>query len=1038
MKTKRLLLSIITLLVAAVSWADVAINETNFPDENFRNWLKSQSYGSDGVLTDAEIAGVTSIEVSKKSIKSLQGIEFFTALEQLECDYNQITSLDVSKNTMLKILECSSNKLTALDVSKNKALAWLICYRVQLTALDLSKNTALIGLACGGNQLTTLDVSANTALTSLNCSSNKLTSLDVSKNTALTWIDCSSNQIKGTAMDALIASLPSVSSGTMRVIYDDYERNVINTTQLAAARAKGWKPYYYESYKWLEYAVSEPVIEGIAINETNFPDENFRSWLKSLSYGSDGVLTDAEIAGVTSIDVSSKAINSLQGIEFFTALRCLYCSFNQLITLDVSKNTALTELYCYNNQLTTLDVSKNTALTLLSCYYNQLTALDVSKNTALRTLNCYVNQLTSLDVSKNNTALTWIDCSSNQIKRPAMDALVESLPTVSSGTMDVIYNENEGNVMTTTQVAAAKAKGWTPRYYYGSSWQEYAGSEPVTEGIAINETNFPDENFRSWLKSLSYGSDGVLTDAEIAGVTSISIPSKSIKSLQGIEFFTALTVLYCDNNQLTTLDVSKNMALTSLSCGINQLTALDVSKNTALTELSCFSNQLTALDVSGCTALTDLYCYNNQLTALDVSGCTALTILSCFSNQLTALDVSGCTALTELYCFSNQLTALDVSKNTALERLSCYGNQIKGAAMDALVASLPTISSGIMDVIYNENEGNVITTTQVAAAKAKGWTPRYYDGSSWQKYAGSEPVVLKCATPIFAYFGGKMILRCATEGVKYACSLGFETNENLKLPSKVKISIYATKDGYEPSDTLTQVIDPRLLLGKVGDVNGDGEIGMPDVMYIVNYILNGKFPEEDDEEKAFTSCPDDNHPHMIDLGLPSGTKWACCNVGASAPEGYGDYFAWGETSTKSTYSWETYKWGSSSDNIDDIGSDIAGTSYDAATANWGAPWRMPNLTQIKELLDNCTSVWTTENGVNGRKFTGANGGTVFLPAAGDRWDSSIGTVNSVGHYWSSTFNEYDSSLANYLIFFPDGASRDSLNRCGGQSVRPVR
>ena len=885
MKTKRLLLSLITLLVAAVSWADVAINETNFPDENFRNWLKSQSYGSDGVLTDAEIAGVTSIEVSKKSIKSLQGIEFFTALEQLECDYNQITSLDVSKNTMLKILECSSNKLTALDVSKNKALAWLICYRVQLTALDLSKNTALIGLACGGNQLTTLDVSANTALTSLNCSSNKLTSLDVSKNTALTWIDCSSNQIKGTAMDALIASLPSVSSGTMRVIYDDYERNVINTTQLAAARAKGWKPYYYESYKWLEYAVSEPVIEGIAINETNFPDENFRSWLKSLSYGSDGVLTDAEIAGVTKIDVSYKSIKSLQGIEFFTALTelscsnnqltaldvskntaltTLYCSDNQLTALDVSKNTALTELWCYSNQLTaldvsgctaltilncssnqltTLEVSKNTALTLLSCYYNQLTALDVSKNTALRHLHCYVNQLTALDLSKN-TALTWIDCSSNQIKRPAMDALVASLPTISSGYMDVIYNENEGNVITTTQVAAAKAKGWTPRYYDGSSWQEYAGSEPAIEGIAINETNFPDENFRSWLKSQSYGSDGVLTDAEIAGVTSISIPSTSIKSLQGIEFFTALTVLYCNNNQLTTLDVSKNMALTSLSCGINQLTALDVSKNTALTELSCFSNQLTALDVSGCTALTDLYCYNNQLTALDVSGCTALTILSCFSNQLTALDVSGCTALTELYCFSNQLTALDVSKNKALERLSCYGNQIKGAAMDALVASLPTISSGIMDVIYNENEGNVITKTQVAAAKAKGWTPRYYDGSSWQEYAGSEPVVLKCANPIFAYFGGKMILRCATEGVKYACSLGFETNENLKLPSKVKISIYATKDGYEPSDTLTQVIDPRLLLGKVGDVNGDGEVGMPDVMYIVNYILNGKFPEE--------------------------------------------------------------------------------------------------------------------------------------------------------------------------------------------------
>jgi hypothetical protein len=228
-----------------------------------------------------------------------------------------------------------------------------------------------------------------------------------------------------------------------------------------------------------------------------------------------------------------------------------------------------------------------------------------------------------------------------------------------------------------------------------------------------------------------------------------------------------------------------------------------------------------------------------------VSKNTALERLSCDGNLLTTLDVSKNTALEGLFCYNNQLTSLDVSKNnTALEWLPCYGNQIKGAAMDALVASLPTISSGTMDVIYNENEGNVITTTQVAAAKAKGWTPRYYDGSSWQKYAGSEPVVLKCTTPIFAYFGGKMILRCATEGVKYACSLGFETNENLKLPSKVKISIYATKDGYEPSDTRTQVIDPRLLLGKVGDVNGDGEVGMPDAMFIVNKVLKGKFPDE--------------------------------------------------------------------------------------------------------------------------------------------------------------------------------------------------
>ena len=164
--------------------------------------------------------------------------------------------------------------------------------------------------------------------------------------------------------------------------------------------------------------------------------------------------------------------------------------------------------------------------------------------------------------------------------------------------------------------------------------------------------------------------------AAIEGITLLNLIDKGLASLEGIEYFTALTTLFCVNNQLTALDVSKNTALTELYCYGNQLTALDVSKNTALTELSCYNNQLTALDVSKNAALTELGCYYNQLTALDVSKNTALTILDCYNNQLTALDVSKNTALTELYCYGNQLTALDVSKNTALTSLDCYNNQL--------------------------------------------------------------------------------------------------------------------------------------------------------------------------------------------------------------------------------------------------------------------------------------------------------------------------------------------------------------------------
>ena len=247
--------------------------------------------------------------------------------------------------------------------------------------------------------------------------------------------------------------------------------------------------------------------------------------------------------------------------------------------------------------------------------------------------------------------------------------------------------------------------------------------------IDIDEKNFPDENFRNWLFEQDYGRYGIIADDRIARITSIYVIGESIRSLQGIEYFTALTTLWCSNNQLTSLDVSKNTALTTLSCNNNQLTSLDVSKNTALTDLNCYYNQLTSLDVSGCTALTDLECFENQLTSLDVSGCTALTDLDCCSNQLTSLDVSGCTALARLDCYFNQLTSLDVSSNTALELIRCYSNQLKGIAMDAFIASLPANTSNeeySLSIYYNgNNEGNVCTRSQVAAIKAKGWTVDY-------------------------------------------------------------------------------------------------------------------------------------------------------------------------------------------------------------------------------------------------------------------------------------------------------------------------
>lgn len=262
MKQRHLLLMLFALLGWIQAWADVEINETNFPDANFRTFLLSQTYGSDGVITNEEIATIDQLDVSYQEISNLQGIEVFTALTRLDCSSNKLTALDATKNTQLKRLYCHENKLTSLNVTKNTALTALYCFDNQLTTLDVTENTALTTLDVSINQMTSLDVSKNTALNSLDCSTNQLTALDVSKNTALTIVTCYQNQIKGEAMDAFIASLPS-SNGKLYIIYLENESNVMTTTQVAAAKTRNWTPYEciaITSYgdEWQEYAGSEP------------------------------------------------------------------------------------------------------------------------------------------------------------------------------------------------------------------------------------------------------------------------------------------------------------------------------------------------------------------------------------------------------------------------------------------------------------------------------------------------------------------------------------------------------------------------------------------------------------------------------------------------------------------------------------------------------------------------------------------------------------------------------------------------------------
>ena len=210
------------------------------------------------------------------------------------------------------------------------------------------------------------------------------------------------------------------------------------------------------------------------------------------------------------------------------------------------------------------------------------------------------------------------------------------------------------------------------------------------------------------------------------------------------------------------------------------------------------------------------------------------------------------------------------------------------------------------------------------------------------------------------------------------------------------------------------------------------------------------------DDEVYLTCPDDHHPHAIDLGLPSGTKWCCCNVEASTPEEYGGYYSWGETSERSVYNWATNKYFIFDE---ETGKNLGFTKYctkssngfhgftdgkteldlidDVAHARMGEPWRMPSTAQIEELINKCSCMWTQQNGVNGILVIGQNRGQIFLPAAGNRWTDDLYDAGSHGTYWSSSLVPDNDFKACALSFSRDLYHTMECDRVSAISVRAV-
>ena len=469
------------------------INATNFPDANFRNYLLGLYHRY--YITQTDVNNCTTMNVSGKSISNLQGIKYFTALKELRCYNNPMTSLDVSGLTALTYLDCAptdsytGTKLTSLNVSGCTNLETLYCSSNNISSLsvsdftnlknlDCSYNTSLTTLNCYRNNLTTLNVAGCYALKELLCfeNANLAAITGLIHCTAITYLDCE---------DCAITSLTAV-------------KNMGNIATLLARNNKLTSLEVTNKSKLKTLRVSgNTTLTDLQCNNNDLTTLNVTGCtaLKELRCYENANLASisglADCRAITILRCSNCALTDLPGLNTMTNLQMLYANDNQLTSITLTYKANLSGVTLQNNpQLTTADIYNNsrlssinirdcTALTRLICYSNALNTLIVEGNTAMTSLYCYDNQLSKLNV-EGCTALNALHCYKNKISGSGMTTLVNSLPTRTAsnrGHLYVMYNTDENNSITPAQITTAQNKHWGVWQYYGFAWGEMTATE---------------------------------------------------------------------------------------------------------------------------------------------------------------------------------------------------------------------------------------------------------------------------------------------------------------------------------------------------------------------------------------------------------------------------------------------------------------------------------------------------------------------------------------------------------------------------------
>ena len=470
-------------------------------------------------------------------------------------------------------------------------------------------------------------------LETLDCHGIGLTTLNVGKNFKLEELDCSGNQLK--------EYLPILSSGLKKL---NCSNNKLTHMNLG-------------------------ILLGLNLEEVNCSNNKITN-----------IVMDS-VGELVKFDCSNNDLMALDVSQCFK-LKELNCSGNQLMELNVGNQTQLTQLDCSNNKLTELNVKQNGGLTSLICNDNQLKTLDLSQNHSLSKLNCAKNRLACVDVTGISGTIAAdgnrcpiavrTDGTFDLTTLPGFDVSKATYWNGGSVSGTILKVENGKNEVSYQYDCG---KGVNPTFIFETS-------------LPINEDNFPNDNFRNYIKTYIAGGRDVLTVEERSKVETIEVEGKNISRLEGIEAFPNLKVLNCGSNSIQKLDLRQNPELEKLICNKNQLTQLDLSKNPKIYHLICSWNQLEQLDVSNLKDLVTLDCSHNDLEQLNVKNSKSLVALNCSWNRLTELDanVSHKSHLERVECQNNQLTSLILGQNKLLKKLNCAHNQLTQLNLNNMIS----------------------------------------------------------------------------------------------------------------------------------------------------------------------------------------------------------------------------------------------------------------------------------------------------------------------------------------------------------------